>query len=250
MFDIVGWNGATMERTLLRPSPARREDGEQTRERLLDTAEELFATQGFYATSIREIVDNAGCNIAAVNYHFRGKENLYLEVMRRRLIAQRETRLAQIHEIQEGGAGPPDLETILESYAHAFIEPLVDRSNGRNLMRLFSRELIEPHLSPELLLTEYVEPVQEALGQAIDSACPNLRPDDVRACIQLFVAQLIHLLHLHRYFADIDPGRLPIRMSPKDLERIVRFSTAGIRSMVRAPRRRKAGKPPTKEVGG
>jgi AcrR family transcriptional regulator len=57
------------------PSPI--EQGAQTRQRLLDVAETLFAEHGFAATSVRDITSAAACNLAAVNYHFRDKQNLY-----------------------------------------------------------------------------------------------------------------------------------------------------------------------------
>ncbi|UCF00455.1 MAG: helix-turn-helix transcriptional regulator, partial [Planctomycetota bacterium] len=49
-------------------------------DRLLDAAEQLFAQTGFNGTSIRHITTKANSNIAAVNYHFGGKEKLYIEV--------------------------------------------------------------------------------------------------------------------------------------------------------------------------
>ena len=55
-----------------------------TRERLLDTAERLFAERGFATTSVRDITDGAGANLGAVNYYFRSKDNLYVEVFIRR----------------------------------------------------------------------------------------------------------------------------------------------------------------------
>ncbi|MGD0077896.1 MAG: helix-turn-helix domain-containing protein, partial [Sedimentisphaerales bacterium] len=58
----------------------------ETRERLLEAAEELFARQGFDGTSIRELVTRAGCkNISAVNYYFGDKQELYEELFRDRL---------------------------------------------------------------------------------------------------------------------------------------------------------------------
>lgn len=51
-----------------------------TRERLLNEAERLFAGKGYDAVSLREITTAAGTHLAAVNYHFGSKENLYLEV--------------------------------------------------------------------------------------------------------------------------------------------------------------------------
>src|SRR5207247_5993504 len=66
----------------------------ETRERVLDAAERLFAERGFRATSIRDITAAARCNVAAVNYHFGGKVGLYREMFRRRLAALRERRVA------------------------------------------------------------------------------------------------------------------------------------------------------------
>ena len=54
----------------------------RTREQILVAAEKLFAEKGFGGTSIKDITEKADCNIAAVNYHLHGKENLYIEVFR------------------------------------------------------------------------------------------------------------------------------------------------------------------------
>ena len=54
----------------------------ETRERLLSTAERLFAERGFSKVTIREICKSARANVAAVNYHFNGKKGLYDEVVR------------------------------------------------------------------------------------------------------------------------------------------------------------------------
>ena len=52
-----------------------------TRERLIEAAGRLFAENGFEGSTIRGICEDAGANVAAVNYHFRGKEGLYAEVV-------------------------------------------------------------------------------------------------------------------------------------------------------------------------
>src|SRR5438477_10169493 len=57
-------------------------DADDTRQRLLEAAGAIFAKKGFKATSVREIVQKAQANIAAVNYHFRSKEQLYVEAVR------------------------------------------------------------------------------------------------------------------------------------------------------------------------
>ncbi|HRV80173.1 MAG TPA: CerR family C-terminal domain-containing protein [Planctomycetota bacterium] len=55
----------------------------QTRELLLQAAAELFAERGFDPVTIREIASRAGVRHGGVNYHFRCKRELYLEVLAR-----------------------------------------------------------------------------------------------------------------------------------------------------------------------
>jgi len=52
-----------------------------TKQKILEVATELFARHGYEGASIREIAKEAGVNLAAVNYHFQNKLNLYYNVM-------------------------------------------------------------------------------------------------------------------------------------------------------------------------
>src|SRR6516165_1493534 len=47
-----------------------REDEEGTRERIMRTAERLFAERGFTGVSVRELAAEAQVNIASIGYHF------------------------------------------------------------------------------------------------------------------------------------------------------------------------------------
>ena len=53
----------------------------QTKDRILESAEKLFAEQGYAATSLRSIIAAAGVNLASVHYHFHSKESLLEAVM-------------------------------------------------------------------------------------------------------------------------------------------------------------------------
>ncbi len=52
-----------------------------TRLNLIETATSLFAKKGYAAVSVRELAHAAGANVAAVSYHFGGKEGLYQAVL-------------------------------------------------------------------------------------------------------------------------------------------------------------------------
>ncbi|GIW42650.1 MAG: hypothetical protein KatS3mg076_3227 [Candidatus Binatia bacterium] len=55
----------------------------RTRERILATAERLFARKGYAATSLREIAEASGVRMFTIHHHFGSKLRLYEEIVRR-----------------------------------------------------------------------------------------------------------------------------------------------------------------------
>ena len=93
----------------------------ETREKLLNAAEKLFAAEGYNAISLRQIIAEADVNVAAVHYHFGSKEELVDQVVMRRAGPVNEERIARLDRIEaESGECPPNLERIFE----AFLAPI------------------------------------------------------------------------------------------------------------------------------
>jgi AcrR family transcriptional regulator len=189
-----------------------------TRERLLATAERLFAERGYAATSVRQITDAAGANLGAVNYHFRSKENLYKEVFARRVSLLRDPLLAVTRNTADLARG--DLDEALRIFGRAFVAPLKDRGSSQRLRNLFTRETIEGYLPPGLLLKEYLLPIIRALTGIMRRARPDLTLTTVQACAHSFLAQLLHIVK-----------GAGVVMTPTDeqLEHVVRFTVAAVR---------------------
>ena len=55
---------------------------EYTRQSIMKAAVQLFAEKGYQRASVRDIVAKARVNQAAINYHFKGKDGLYLELLK------------------------------------------------------------------------------------------------------------------------------------------------------------------------
>ena len=89
-----------------------------TKQHILDTAEQLFAERGYAATSLRAVTQAAGVNLAAVNYHFGSKTGLLFAVVERRVNPVNAERLRLLDTL-ESGPEPPELEAVLR----AFIAP-------------------------------------------------------------------------------------------------------------------------------
>jgi TetR/AcrR family transcriptional regulator, regulator of cefoperazone and chloramphenicol sensitivity len=201
----------------------------ESRERLLEAAERLFAERGFTGASVREITSAAGCNVAAVNYHFGGKDNLYREIFRRGLAALRTRRVASIRRTMEESRGGATLEHLLGAFASAFLEP----ANGPDAPRfvdLIAWEWVDPHLPPEVFRRDLAGPVREALTEAIRSTCPGLDHHAAMLCVQSIVSQLVQVIHQrHRLAASGTRERASIGIEEM-AKHIVRFSAAGTRA--------------------
>jgi len=55
----------------------------KTKDRIMMAAADIFAEYGYRHGTVRQIADKAGVNVAAVNYHFGSKDNLYKEVLQK-----------------------------------------------------------------------------------------------------------------------------------------------------------------------
>ncbi len=200
------------------------------RDRLLDSAEELFCERGFEGASIRDIAASAECNIASVNYYFGGKEKLYQEVWRRHLIMMRDIRIASIDKVMSQSDGKPHLEDLLRSFAEAFIGPLVDECRARRLCKLMAREMIDQNLPANMFLDDIITPTLTAMGTALVKACPDLEEPKVPFVVFSVVGQLIHVIRVKAMFEQNDDTDLPMFDLAEAIDHIVKFSAAGIRA--------------------
>lgn len=199
-------------------------------DRLLDAAEQLFAERGFEGASVRDIAATAGCNIAAVNYYFGGKDKLYTEVWRRQLIQMRDTRLQAIEQVMSESGGKPPLEDLLRSFSNAFIGPFVDESRSRWLMRLMAREMIDQRVSVNLFVDEVVKPTLGAVRGALLKACPGLEESKIPLLIVFLAGQLVHVVHIKAMLDQTEMAEIPAFDISEAVEHIVKFSAAGIRA--------------------
>jgi len=199
-------------------------------DRLLDAAEELFSEHGFEGTSVRDIAGAAGCNIAAVNYYFGGKDKLYTEVWRRQLVQMRDARLNAIEQVMSESGGKPALEGLLRSFANAVVGPFRDESRSRRFMNLMAREMIDQHVPVNLLIDELVKPTMGALRGALLKACPGLEESKIPLLIVFLAGQLMHVVHIKAMFEQVESTEMQAFDLNEAMDHVVKFSAAGIRA--------------------
>ncbi len=198
-----------------------------TRERLLDVAERVFAERGFACASVRDITDAAGANLGAINYHFQSKDNLYVEVFRRRLARIQEQFLAGLRDNKAVTEGA--LEEALAVVAKAFVSPHTDREHSRRFLDLCSREMIEARLPAGLFVREFVTPVIETMMGLIGRARPELDEGGQRHCAHSFLAQLLHVVKGVTVAGHPSCAGVSVPPVEDQLAHVVRFTAAAIR---------------------
>ncbi len=204
----------------------------ETKERILDTAERLFADHGFEATSIRDITSAAGVNLGAINYHFKTKQELIAAVFIRRVGPMNERRLALLDEIEQtAGNKPPTVAALIE----AMIRPAVmgcfdDQHKGETFLRLTGRFFSEPNIEIDQLFHANFQKVRTRFTAAFLRVLPGLSEEELFWRLKFTFGALHHvLLTLNR--EDSRQNQLTQKLDGEGLvQRLVAFAAAGIKA--------------------
>ncbi|NIQ96819.1 MAG: TetR/AcrR family transcriptional regulator [Desulfuromonadales bacterium] len=170
---------------------------QDTKERILDAAEGLFARDGFQGTSLRAITARAEVNLASVNYHFGSKDALIEAVFERRLTPlnrERMQRLEQVRRRAEQSGRRPDLRETLA----AFIEPTLHFRNAcsgaQDFVILVGRALHEPDAALRNTFVGLMRPVFLCLFDNLCRSLPRKSPNTLFWRLQFALGAMGHTL--------------------------------------------------------
>lgn len=208
------------------PSQSPSAPAPDTRDRILDAAERLFAAHGFDGTSLRQITEAAEVNLAAVNYHFGSKEELYTQVFIRRIVPINTRRMEMLDTaVKAAGKGSVPVRSIFESFARPVFE-MADRAPdflrllGRNVGAppAFMAPVMEAQFRP--LITRYVGLLQQAL--------PHLTPKAVFWRMHFMVGATLHCASHHFTIDQMSGGLCHTHDVEEMLQHLSDFAVAGI----------------------
>ena len=203
----------------------------ETRDRLLKAAERQFAERGFKRVTVRDICRAARANVAAVNYHFGGKEGLYREVLGLATEVVRSTTDAG----RKAGEGCPPEEK-LRRYFSVFLQKALAPGH-ENLHHLIQREIDDPTAALDRFVEEAVRPRVEYLASIVAEMTGRDRSDPlVLRCVGSILPQALVYV---RQNAIAERLGFRFRGSHADIEQaaqhIAAFSAAGVRAIAIGP---------------
>ena len=150
-----------------------------TKKRLLHAARDIFALRGVKEATVREICARAGANVAAVNYHFGGKEKLYMAVLSdylRRCIELYPARMGLGPE-----ATPPER---LKAYIRSFLYRIMGSGDpiDEKLGILLTAEIVDPTEHFNVVAEQYLMPMHDELLEIIAGLLPGASSQTVQLC--------------------------------------------------------------------
>jgi AcrR family transcriptional regulator len=182
--------GAAPPKRAGRP-PGRHPD--ETRERILNVAEELFANNGYNGTSLRDVARAAELQTAAIGYHYPSKEELFDTVVRRRAAVMTEWRqrvLAQMRQHHVQAAIP--LDELVRAYVQPFYESASHGEAGwRHYAALMGRLANSP-MGTGVIARHYDATAREYLREFMRSL-PGVSPAAVIDGFTFMVASMLAL---------------------------------------------------------
>lgn len=205
-----------------------------TRQSLLEAAGAVFAEHGYRDTTVRKICQRAGANVAAVNYHFGGKEQLYLEVL---LHAHNMAREKYPMDMGVAANAPP--QDRLRAFVRSLLFRIFDAGPTAWMGKLMAMEMINPSPALDTLVEQRIRPMADQLHAIVgEMAGPKAGPELARLCGFSIVSQCMFYVHCRPVVLRLFPEQ---QFDAPDLERladhITHFSLAALKGLTRRPRK-------------
>jgi AcrR family transcriptional regulator len=224
-------------------------DDDGTRDRILRTAEQLYADRGFNEVTVRDLAAAANVNIASIGYYFGSKEGLLFEVYRRNcepMIAERRRRLEAAQKLRRSARLPAIIE--------AFIRPAlqqVDSERGATFMRLRAVLSGENSELLEELVAQNFDKSSTAYIGALCEVLPHLSKTDVCWRFHFLLGTLYYTARGPHRIRAFSNGQCDPTSSEDVIRELVPFLTCAFQSPKKALARKsgsQAGRRPAQRL--
>lgn len=201
----------------------------ETKQRLLEAAGEVFAEHGFRKATVREICKQAKANVAAINYHFRDKESLYLAVLKHwsDVAMQKYPPTLDL----SANASP---EERLHAFIRSFLFRILDEGRPAWHGKLVAREMADPTPVFTCMIDEVCRPLTNMLGSLVrEFLGDDTTEEQVRCSVSSIMGQCLFYHHCGQLNARLWPEqKFDTNTIDRLADHITRFSLNALKSSV------------------
>jgi AcrR family transcriptional regulator len=194
---------------------------EDTKTKILNVAEKLFAENGLQATSLRQIINEAGVNVASVHYHFGSKEKVVHEILMRRLLPINDEKLERLDELEaEAGDKPVPLQSLIAAFIMPHIEMnSCDKGQAKLFLQLMG-ELENAAGKLKLPQNDFFSTVFNRFLSALKKTLPDLSDVELKWRFK-FMLGSVHSVLIQQSM----PKNFPLRDDESGTEQIIAYLT-------------------------
>jgi AcrR family transcriptional regulator len=206
--------------------------GADTRLKLLDAAERLFADQGYDGTSLRDIAIRAKQNLALSTYHFGTKERLFEEVLRRRAAGMEEIRLAALARIDISSLPAAEaVRALIEAYSLPMIRASYGSSRQwQSHVRLLSQLIGVKRWVP--LIQRYYDNCANQFISRFEEVLPHVDRDALLDSFSFMISNMLYVCSYTNRFNKAKGRKLSAREDIQAVtENFLRFAHAGFMAL-------------------
>ena len=162
-----------------RPKKNAAEASGDTRESILNAAEDLFSKHGFYGVTIREVAREAGVDTALIHYYFGAKKDLFDAVFIRRAEVWNSERVAAINRYAEAAGDDMTLEGLFEAFLRPpFQWSLKGGPGWKHYAALVAQTNANPAFGGETM-ARYFDPAIKRLLELVKVILPKATDEQV-----------------------------------------------------------------------
>lgn len=205
-----------------------RKDGMDTKNKLLKAASEAFAEKGYRETTVAEICRRSGSNVAAVNYHFRGKDALYASVWRNAF-----EEALRVYPPDGGLSSRATPEKRLQALIFSLLHRIMDDGKLGYAGQILLQEMSNPTDAIRQVRRDAISPLRDHMRQIITELLgPKADEMQIGFCEMSIIHQCLAV--------GFRKGKLPPYITNEKptpeiinglVEHITLFSLAGIRAV-------------------
>lgn len=227
-----------------------RPSADETRRRILLSAERLFADRGLDGVTVREIARESGVDAALVNYHFGGKGDLLstaLLARAREFMVEREAALA---DCINAAHGSPSIRDVLIAYTKPYLERAEGTDPGwKTWFKLLAKVNNSPEWAPEVF-QDHFDPFIRKLIDALRLAAPGASDEKYYWCYHFFAGALVITFAETGRVDSLSGGRCRSGDLASGYELLIDFVAAGCEAILRGdgpPIQTPSGSPQTRQ---
>jgi AcrR family transcriptional regulator len=215
--------------------------GDRVRQHILDVAEAHFAERGFFGASVRDVTDAAGVRLAAINYHFETKEELFRSVLLRRAEELGAERLQRLEGVATSGSKARRVRSIVEAFVHPVLSRALGNDQGwRNYFALVAQIASTRMWVLTLVAEDFNRTAMEFVG-AFAKVFPRASKRKLHDAYQLMLSGTLYSFSNNGRLESLTRGDLRSDAYQVMCDDLVDFTSAGVIAICARTRGRDPG---------